>query len=182
MKSLFLYCCFDTDLDNLPNDLEYLFINTLVMDNIDDYLKPNINFMFKLMYVHRVRIDSHYYVANINISLPFNAKYLFNKHTYLCYNFEMRKEEIFNLIENIFNDTTEDIFNNGSYWFNIHEKGERFQYKCQNFNTSLCIFNNTYNPNNEISDIIKWNDELIDSNKKTKKYYTNEGRIIPLGE
>ena len=178
MKSLFLYCCFVDDLNNLPEDIEYLFINTLAMDNIDEFIKPNINYTFKLMYVHRVRVNSHYYVANINISLPFNSRYMYNKHTYLCYNFEMRKEEIFNIIENIFNDSIDDIFNNGSYWFNIHEKGDRFDYKYQNFNTSLCIFNNTFKSENENTDIIKW----ICCNGKIKKYYSNEGKIVSLGE
>ena len=152
MKSLFIYAIHEDELNNLPYELEYLFINTLNIDSFDKAIKPNFNIHFKFMYIHRIRIDNHFYIGrNLNISLPFNAKYLYNNFSFFCYNFEIKKKDLIYYIDEIHGDDCEEIFNNLVYWFNICSKNRCMKYTYQTFENSICIYNNTTIENVEIN-------------------------------
>ena len=140
MKSLFLYACFAEDLDNLPDDIEYLFINTLIVDTNkkrlnEIYIKPYINPMFKFMYVHRMRIKAQFYRAKINMLLPFGAEYIYNRYTYNLYNFQIDKNLLIHYIDDAENVICKDI----QYLFNLQDNDERCKYKTQIFNDCVCI-------------------------------------------
>lgn len=142
MKSLFLYVCFEDDLHYLPEDIEYLFINTLVIDTCatsskDVFIKPNINPSFKFMYVHRVRVKTSFYKAKVNMILPFGAKYFYNRYSYNLYNFEIEKSLLIKYIEDAENVICKDIV----YQFNIRDESDtrNLKYKSQIFADTVCI-------------------------------------------
>lgn len=133
MKYLFLCNCYEDDLNHIPQDVEYLFVNCFITENENIlgesnrwYIKPNFNINMKFFYIQKIRYKSSFYKAKKDMfSLPFNCVFKFGKCIYHIYNFVISENKIKKYVSK---DVKKFLSNDLEYWFNLVDENKYNEY------------------------------------------------------